>query len=273
MWRTLPRNGAMWRTLPRNGAMWRTLPRNGAMWRTLPRNGAMWRTLPRNGAMWRTLPRNGAMWRRFSVRPRQPALAGVGRLVRLCGRFGGAGSRRPPRAQVRQLRRGQRPLALVHVAPLEIQARHGQRGVPGADGRHSLPRDRHPCPFARQCAVSAVEYQVIADGDRHSAAARPDVGRQRLELGIVHQGKALGGGVGPQPAVVDQIAVVRDFSHGHTLLALHRSMCCACKRPIPLLQILDDVRLQRPLLAAPASLTRKLDHRRKETARPRSSVR
>ena len=45
------------------------------------------------------LLRNCANWRTVAVRPHQPARAGDGRLVRLCGRFGGAGSRRLPRAR------------------------------------------------------------------------------------------------------------------------------------------------------------------------------
>ena len=104
-------------------------------------------------ARWETAPRGAVSPFGLTSRP----LPGVGRLGRLCGRFGGAGSRRPPRAHVRQLRYGQCPLALVHAASLEIQAGRGQRRVPGGDGPHGLPRDRHTRPFARKRAAPAVE--------------------------------------------------------------------------------------------------------------------
>ena len=93
----------------------------------------------------------------------QPALAGVSRLARLCGRFGGAGSRRLPCAQVRQLPGGQRPLALVHVVPLQAEYEAGRDELPG------------PWPTSWTAEFLAEVYDLDAlDAElpRHRAARR-----------------------------------------------------------------------------------------------------
>ena len=135
---------------------------------------------------------NCANWRSFPVRPHQPSFAGVGRPS---GWFGG-GSRRPPRGQVRQLRRSHCPLARLHVAAVEIQAHHGQRRVLGGAGRQGLPRDRQAGPFARQRPVPTIQQEVIEDDHGHPAAVLPDVGHQRLEVSAAHQREAIGGRMG-----------------------------------------------------------------------------
>ena len=101
-------------------------------------------------------------------------LPGVGRPGRLRSRFGGAGSRRPPRAQVRRLCRGPRPLALVHAASLEIQTGHGQRRVPGGRRPARSPAGpAHPPVRTQVRGAGRRVARIVADGDRHSAAVRP----------------------------------------------------------------------------------------------------
>ena len=143
---------------------------------------AFWETAP-----WRTLPRNRANWRGFSVRPRQPALAGLGRLVRLCGRFGGARDQpgiRPKRPSTCDASRGGRrdgTLARPGSQPHEPGpfrrrrsrgpspptpnrgTRSGSRGssrrcsapsgpVPSATGRGRCARSEHEPPCATRAA-------------------------------------------------------------------------------------------------------------------------
>ena len=95
-------------------------------------------------------PEKCANWRGFAVRRPLPGVSRRGRLA--AGSAVPAAGGRPALRFASFAAASARWLSSMR-ASLEIQAGHGQRRVPGGDGPHGLPRDRHTRPFARKRAV------------------------------------------------------------------------------------------------------------------------